>query len=186
MSRITPFEYDQTTDETRRAFSEGLAKYGHMTNMKRTLLYSLPAYNALMEWYPLFDTIKPFLGERLSIVFAHALSAESDCLICTTLMRRILIDWGEDPGKLVLDEKGEVIVELGRAIAQQGNRVPDSLYRRLASYFSPEQIVALTGFASLMIATNIINNVLEVELDEYLYAYRDGQPLPLKDVKHGA
>ena len=178
MPRITALEYDQTTGETRDAYAQGLAKYGRMTNMKRTLLHSLPAYHALMEWYPLFDTIKPFLGERLSIIFAHALSVESDCLICTTFMRRILIDWGEDPGRLELDEKGEVIVEFGRAIAQQGNRVSADLYRRVANFFNPEQIVALTGFASLMIATNMINNVLEVELDEYLYAYRAGQPLP--------
>ena len=34
------------------------------------------------------------------------------------------------------------------------------------------QIVALTAFAAMMIATNIFNNALEVELDEYLFAYR--------------
>ncbi len=42
------------------------------------------------------------------------------------------------------------------------------------------QIVALTGFACLMIATNVFNNVLEVELDEYLYDFREGQPLQKK------
>jgi hypothetical protein len=36
-----------------------------------------------------------------------------------------------------------------------------------------------------MVATNIINNVLEVELDEYLYEYRDGQPLPKGVAPHG-
>jgi hypothetical protein len=185
MPRITALEYEQTTGETQATFSEGLTQYGRMTNMKRTLLHSLPAYHALMEWYPLFDTIKLFLGERLSVIFAHALSVESDCLVCTTFMRRILIDWGENPGKLELDEKGEVIVAFGRAIGQKGNRVPDELYKKVAGLFTPEQIVALTGFASLMIATNIINNVLEVDLDEYLYAYRTGQPLPEKDGKHG-
>jgi len=157
-----------------------------MTNMKRTLIHSIPAYTALMEWYPLFDTIKPFLGERLSTIFAHAISVESNCLICTTFMRRLLIDWGEDPGKLELDEKGQAIVEFGQAIARQGNRIPDALYSRVASLFSPEQVVALTGFASLMIATNIINNVLEVDLDEYLYAYQPGQPLPKKDALQSA
>ena len=67
MPRITPFEFDQTSGETRSTFSQGLAKYGRVTNMKRTLLHSLPTYNALMKWYPLFDTIKSFLGERPSI-----------------------------------------------------------------------------------------------------------------------
>jgi hypothetical protein len=52
--------------------------------------------------------------------------------------------------------------------------------------FSSEQIVALTAFAGLMAATNMINNALKVDLDEYLYAYRQEQPLPERGVKHGA
>jgi hypothetical protein len=173
MPRIAPIEYEQATGEVRATFEQGLARYGRMTNMKRTLLHSLPSYHALMEWYPLFDTIKPFLGERLAIIFSHAISVESDCLICTTFMRRILIDWGENPNDLRLDEKGEALVAFGRAVTRPGNRVPDDLYRQIAGYFNDEQIVALTSFASLMVATNIVNNVLEVELDEYLYDYRE-------------
>ena len=178
MPRIPTIELEQTSGELRTTFEQGVVKYGHMTNMKRTMLHSLPTFHALMEWYPLFDIIKIFLGERLSIIYAHAISVESDCLLCNTFMRRVLIDWGEDPGQLELDERAQIIVEFGRAIAKQGNRVPDQLYQRVAGFFSPEQIVALTGFASLMIATNIINNVLEIEMDEYLYAYKPGQPLP--------
>jgi hypothetical protein len=179
MSRIVPVEREQAADEVKSALDEGLAIWGRMTNMKRTLLHSLPSYRALMQWYPLFETVKEFLGERLAIVFAHAISSESHCLICTTFMRRILIKWGEDPNHLKLDEKGEMLVAFGQAIAQQGNRVSDDLYKKIASLFSTEQIVALTAFASLMVATNIINNVLEVDLDEYLYEYRDVQPANL-------
>lgn len=181
MPRIAPLDYDQTTGDARAAFDDGLARWGRMTNMKRTLLHSPPSYHALMEWYPLFDTVKPFLGERLAIVYAHAISAESDCLICTTYMRRILVDWGEDPNALKLDHRGEALVAFGRAIAREGNRVPDDVYARIAAHFTPEQIVALTAFGALMIATNVINNALEVELDEYLYAYRDPQ-----SAHHGA
>src|SRR4051795_9532743 len=121
MSRITPIEREHATTEVRRAFDEGMARWGRMTNMKRTLLHSLPAYHALMQWYPLFDKVKAFLGERLAIVFAHAISSESDCLICTTFMRRILIDWDEDPSELKLDEKGETLVAFGRAVAKPGS-----------------------------------------------------------------
>lgn len=180
MPRIVPLELEQTGGETRAAFEQGLAKWGRMTNMKRTLLHSLPAYRALMEWYPLFETIKPFLGERLGIVFAHAISSESDCLVCTTYMKRLLIEWGEDPAALRLDERGEALVDFGRVIARQGNRVPAAVYVRVAAQFTPEQIVALTGFAALMLATNVINNALEVELDEYLYAYSDGAAKGMK------
>jgi len=175
MSRVAPLEFEQTSGTIRKAFEEGLARFGRLTNMKRTLLYCPPAYHALMEWYTLFEVVKGFLGERLAIIFSHAISAESDCLICTTFMRRILIEWGEKPDELKLDEKGEAVIAFGRAMARQGNRVSDETYARVAQYFSDEQMVALTAFGALMIATNIINNVLQVDLDEYLYAYRKGK-----------
>src|SRR5262245_9801563 len=172
MPRIAPIEPPQTGGETRVAYEKGIERWGRLTNMKRTLLHSLPAYQALMEWYTLFDVMKNFLGERLAIIFSHAISAESDCLICTTYMRRLLIDWGENPDQLLLDEKGEALVEFGRAIVRPGNRVPSDIYANVARFFNEEQMVTLTAFAGLMVATNIINNVLEVDLDEYLYAYR--------------
>lgn len=172
MPRIRPIDLEHAAGPTRSAFEEGVARWGRLTNMKRTLLHSLPAYQVLMEWYTLFDVVKTFLGERLAIIFAHAISAESDCLICTTYMRRLLIDWGENPDALNLDEKGQALVEFARAIAREGNRVSDDTYARVARFLEDDQIVALTAFAAMMVATNIINNVLEVDLDEYLYAYR--------------
>jgi hypothetical protein len=184
MSRISPLEREQTTGAARTTFDHELARFGRLTNMKRTLMRSPPAYHALMQWYPLFDTIKAFVGERLAVIFAHAISAESDCLICTTFMRRLLINGGENPNELSLDEKGQALVEFGRAVVRSGNRVPEALYRKISELFNAEQIVALTAFAGLMVATNIINNVLEVDLDEYLYEYRQGQPLHKNGANH--
>jgi hypothetical protein len=48
------------------------------------------------------------------------------------------------------------------------------VYQRLERYFDPAQIVALTAFGALMVATNVINNALDVNLDEYLLPYRKG------------
>jgi len=185
MPRVPPLQREQTTGQARVTFDQELARFGRLTNMKRTLLRSPPAYQALMQWYPLLDTIKSFLGERLAIIFAHAISSESDCLICTTYMRRLLIAWGENPNELNLDDRGQKLVAFGRAIVQPGNRVSQELSGQLERWFDLEQIVALTAFAGLMVETNIINNVLEVELDEYLYEYRDGQPLPKGVAPHG-
>src|SRR3954466_13697473 len=103
MPRIRPVDLEQTTGETRITFEQGVARWDRLTNMKRTLLHSLPAYKVLMEWYTLFDAVKGFLGDRLAIIFCHAVSLESDCLICTTYMRRILTDGGENPDELKLD-----------------------------------------------------------------------------------
>jgi alkylhydroperoxidase family enzyme len=145
-----------------------------MTNMKRTLLHSVPAFKALMEWYPLRDAVQPFLGERLTTLFAHAVSAETDCLICSTFFRRMLIQTGENPDRLRLEERETAVLDFGRKLATSPFTVPDEIYQRLTSYFTPPQIVALTAFGALMVATNVVNNVLEVELDEYLQPYRKG------------
>jgi len=58
------------------------------------------------------------------------------------------------------------------ALAKPLSRVSDELYARLVAVFSDEQIVALTSFGAMMVATNIVNNALEVDLDTYLEPYR--------------
>ena len=153
-----------------------LAAYGRVTNMKQTLAHSPRALLALMEWYPLRDEVAAFLGERATTVFAHAVSTEAECLICSTFFRRILIDAGENPDALRLDAREAALIEFGRALARDYARLPDDAYRPVAAFLDAPQLVALTAFGAMMIATNIFNNVLEVELDEYLYRYRGTGP----------
>ena len=143
-----------------------------MTSMKRTLARSGVALNTYMQWYPLRDEVETFLGKRLTLLFAHAISAETDCLICSTYFRRYLIDAGEDPDALHLTTKEQVFVQLGRQIANDPHSITDDLFAAVAHYLSPDEILVLTAFAGMMVATNIINNVLQVDLDTYLEAYR--------------
>ncbi len=172
MARIEPLRCESAPPEARAACDEHERRYGRMTNMKRTLLHSLPAFHALMEWYPLRDTVRPFLGERATTIFAHAISTEVDCLICSTFFRRILIDAGEDPDALIFDDREELLVAFGRQMAKNAKGVSDDLYARLASRFSPQEIVALTAFGCIMLATNLFNDALRVDLDGYLEPYR--------------
>jgi alkylhydroperoxidase family enzyme len=125
-----------------------------------------------MEWYPLRDEVRLFLGERLTDLFAHAVSAENDCLICSTFFRRILIDRGEDPEHLTLDERERDVLEFARRLATGGRDVSDALFARLLGWLTPAQMVTLTAFGSLMLATNVVNNALQVDLDQYLEPYR--------------
>jgi alkylhydroperoxidase family enzyme len=174
MTRITLVDPGTSSDPQRAAFEAGERRFGRMTNMKRTLLHSLPAYDALMQWYDLKDAVEPFLSARLATIFSHAISADTDCLICSTYFRRVLVDSGEDPESLVLTDREQLVVDFGRALAAPGSRVPDVLYSRVAAEFSEEQIVALTAFGAMMLATNVINNALDVELDGYLEPYTAG------------
>ena len=172
MPRVPQISYDSAPPEVREAHDDHIRRHARITNMKRTLLNSLPAFHALMEWYPLRDTVQPFLGPRLTVLFALAISAETDCLICSTFFRRILIDEGEDPDRLALDERERAVVEYGRRLAVSPFRVPDEVYGRVAAHFDDAKMTALTAFGAIMVATNVFNNALEVELDEYLHPYR--------------
>src|SRR3954452_11248401 len=174
MPRIAPVDLETAPPDARAAAETHVRTHARMTNMKRTLLQSQPAFTALMEWYPLRDTVQPFLGERLTTLFAHAISAETDCLICSTFFRRMLIQTGENPERLRLDDREAAVLEFGRALAVSPFKVSDEVYQKLQRYFDRAQIVALTAFGALMVATNVINNALDVDLDEYLQPYRKG------------
>src|SRR4051795_5503941 len=174
MPRISPVDLDSAPPDARAAAEAHVRTHARMTNMKRTLLQSQPAFKALMEWYSLRDTVQPFLGERLTTLFAHAISAETDCLICSTFFRRMLIQTGDNPDRLKLDERETAVIEFGRALAVSPFKVSDEVYRKVRAHFDPAQIVALTAFGALMVATNVVNNALDVDLDEYLQPYRKG------------
>src|SRR5262245_13353986 len=109
MARIDPVP----TEQAERIWRP---HYSRITNMKRTLAHVPRALEAYMEWYPLRDRAAEFLGERTTNVYVHAISTANDCLICSTFFRRLLIDAGEDPDQLVLDERETVLVELARQL----------------------------------------------------------------------
>lgn len=174
MPRIQPVDRDAATPEVRALYDGIVSERGRITNMKATLLHSPPAFHALMEWYTLRDVVQPWLGDRLVNLFSHAISAETDCLICSTFFRRLLKDAGEDVDDLRLDEREQMVVEFGRCLATPFARVPDELYVRLSAAFTDQQIIELTAFGAMMVATNVLNNALDVDLDGYLEPYRKG------------
>jgi alkylhydroperoxidase family enzyme len=170
--RIQPIDLATAPPEAQAAAAAHERDVGRITNMKRTLLHSRPAFAALMTWYELRDTVRPFLGDRLTTLFAHAVSSETECLICSTFFRRILIESGEDPDRLTLRADERDIVAFGRALAVTPHRVPDAVFAPLRARYTDEQIVALTAFGALMVATNVVNNALGVALDDYLQPFR--------------
>lgn len=172
MARIRQLNREETSEPMQAEYDKQIAAHGRMTNMKRTLGHSTAAFHALMEFYPLFDEVQPFLGRRGAMLFTHAISSETDCLICSTFFRRILVDGGEDPDDLRMDEREKAVVEYGRQLVKNPNGVSDALFARLQTFFDERQIVALTALGGIMIATNIFNNALKVDLDEYLFPYR--------------
>ncbi len=170
MAYVPMIDYDSASDEVKAAHDEHL-KIGKMTNMKRTLLNNVPSFKALMEWYTLRDESAKFLSPLEINFFCYAISAENDCLICSSFFRKILKDENIDFDSFRFTEKQELLVAFGRAMVTDPHDVGDEIFDGLKKLFTDEQIVLLTAFGAIMIATNLINTTLHVELDGYLLGY---------------
>ena len=172
MPWIEPLDDATAPDASRATADAHAATGGRMTNMKWTLAHDPVALDALLQWYPLHDRVVPILGERRTSLFCHAISVQRDCLICSTFFRRLLIDEGEDPDAPALDDLDALIVDFGRTLANDPHAVESELRERLDARFSAEEIVLLTAFGAIMVATNVVNDALGVPLDSYLEPYR--------------
>ncbi|MGL4382716.1 MAG: carboxymuconolactone decarboxylase family protein [Bacilli bacterium] len=171
---IKPMDYERGSSEVKEAFDYQLRVNKNVTNMKKTLLHSLPAYNALMEWFPLKDELLKFISPRAFNLFCLSISQQNDCLVCSVYFIKILKDEGLNPATYQFDEVEDVLVNYGKAIVLDANNIDESIYIELQRLFNAEQIVVLTTFATIMIATNIFNKALKIDLDEYLVDYQGG------------
>ncbi len=116
MARIPQIDYDSAPAEVKKAHDEHM-KIGRMTNMKRTLLNNVPSFKALMEWYTLRDEAAKFLTSLEINLFSYAISAENDCLICSTFFRKILRDEGIEFEEFSFTPRQQALVSFGRIIA---------------------------------------------------------------------
>ncbi len=172
MARIQPLKQSETTPSLQVACQRHLHAYGgRITNMKATLGYSLLAFETYMQWYPLFEQVKKILGQRQAYFFAFSLSKASECSLYYAYFRKIIIDNGEDPENLSLTEYESDLVSFGTAIARYSGNIADMVYKSVARNRTPEEMLVLIAFAGQMIAANVLNNVIETEIDDYLAEY---------------
>lgn len=171
MAYISKVNYEEASQEVKALIDEQIQVNGKITNMKLTLLHSIPAYHALMEWVPLEKTIEAFLGERAVNFFCYAISEENDCLLCSAFFRKILKELQIDFDTFAFTEEENLLIRYGKAIVQDANNIPAELFADLKKHWNEEQIVAITAFATIMIATNIINKSLDIEVDDNLIPY---------------
>jgi alkylhydroperoxidase family enzyme len=171
MARIAFVNPESASPEVKAAYEETVREHS-ISNMKAVLLHLPVALHAVLEWYKLFAQVKPFLGERLAILFCDGISRQNSCELCATFMHREIVKCGEDPYNLKLDEREQAVVDFGRQLAKNPNEVSDSLFAILAKHFTSAQIVDSTVFGALMIVNNIFNSALKIDLDTSLDDYR--------------
>ena len=176
MSKIKCINYETESAEIKEAYDAQMKASGCVTNMKKTLSRSLPAYKALMEWFPLRDEVQKIIGARGVVIFCHGISNENECLICSTYFRREFVELGFTAEEFEFSEQEKALEAFGRRMVSEPNNVDDALFAEMQKYFSEEEIVLITAFGSIMIATNLINNVLKIDLDDNLASYvkKDG------------
>src|SRR5262245_5165570 len=125
MARVPPVAEGAADPAARALLARQQAEHGRVTNMKRTLAHEPAALEAFMRWYDLHARVVAFLGPRAAMLFAHAISAGTDCLICSTFFRRWLTEAGDDPDSPRLDDREQALVEYGRQLARDANGVSE-------------------------------------------------------------
>jgi len=172
MARILPLNEGQQTHPIREAFEKHVREHGgRITNMKATLAHSLKAFEVYMQWYILYEEVERILGKKLASFFAYAVSHATDCPLCSTFFRKIIIDAGHSPETLELTETEQKIITFGGAIGKSQGHIADHVFNPVDQLFSKADVVILVAFAGQMIATNVFNNVIETELDDYLLPF---------------
>ena len=172
MARINPVSPTEANASIKAAFKEHTEKYqARITNMKATLAKSLPSFEVYMQWYVLYQELEKLLGKRMASFYAYAVSHATECPLCSTFFRKIIIESGEDPDSVMLTEDENKLLNFGSAIAQTQGHITDEVYDSINKKYSEEEMVLLIGFAGQMIATNIFNNVIETQIDDYLIEF---------------
>lgn len=181
MPRISPVDQN-VSPEIKTAFERHVREYrGRITNMKATLGHSLTAFESYMSWYPLYEEVKTILGERLAYLFAFSISQASNCPLCSTYFRKIIIDRGERPEALTISGEEQEVLDFGAAIAEKQGHISDGIYEAVAKRFAPKEMLVLIAFAGQMIATNILNNVIGTDIDDYLQEYLEPKQYKIHD-----
>ena len=172
MARIDPISENERARSIHEAFEKHMTDYeARITNMKATLAHSPLAFDIYMQWYPLYAEVEKILGKRLACLYAYSISYASDCPLCSTFFRKMIIDAGEKPEALELTPPEQKLVEFGSNISKHLGKIADNVYDPIAGQFNKTEMVILIAFAGQMIATNVFSNVTETDIDEYLFNY---------------
>lgn len=172
MPRILPIPENELQPSVKVAFERHVREYNtSITNMKRTLGRSLLVFDTYMLWYPLYNKIENILGRRLAYLYAYTIAKASDCNLSATYFTKVLADAGENTDNLMLTEWQRDVLEFGKSIVKYKGNINDRLYDKVASQYTQDDMLILIAFTGQMIATTFFNNVVEIEVDEYLSHY---------------
>ncbi len=159
---------EELTGEAAEIYAEKMAKTGLVTNMVRTLLHSMPSYRA-MEFYPVRDQLTKIVGSRAVYFYCYAISVEDECTICSLYHARLLNQLGLEFKDFEFTEVEDLLIAYGRALVNSPAEISETILEGLRARFSAEEIVLITTVGIKMIASNLFNIAMKVDLDDYLF-----------------
>lgn len=164
MARISLISYNQADDTVKKVMDGHEAKGYRITNMKKTLLHSVTAFQSLEDGvYNLQEKLEEFLDKRTVVFFGYAVSTEDECIVCSTYFAKILEDWGIDFSTFAFTKTEELLITLGRQIVNNKGKVSGEILDQLQEQFNEKEIVEIVAFATMIVANNLFNNILDVE-----------------------
>ena len=166
MSIISEINIDAAPENIKKIVADHVAEGHTITAEKRTLLHNAAAFNAVEAGsYALDDELARLIGKRAADFYEYAISQANGCLVCSIYFRNLLKKNGIDFDTFEFTPEEQVLIDYGRAIANDPKHVPEELFTRLKTYFNEEQIVVVTAMGVMMIANNYFNDILDVTPD---------------------
>lgn len=168
MAQVSYVEREQLDDAQKAAYDEEVARVGFVTNMKKAILHSPAAHEAYLGSYKIKNALIQTLGKRAFNVYAHAISSASDCLLCSMFFRRQLQADGIKPAEFTPTDIEQLLIDVGSRIGGRQMKLDAEIWARLHQHFDEKTVVNIIGYGGTMVATNIFNSVMEIDLDAYL------------------
>jgi hypothetical protein len=177
MSQIPPIDYQSASAEIRTAHDDEVIARGRMTNMKRVLLHSPTAHRIYAEWFALREELRPAISDREIWLLCLSISTACCSIIPVGFFRRALFNAGLTPESIEPTDTEALLMAFGKAIVGNSNAVPQPIWDDLKARYDAPTLVNLVAFAGIMIATAIVNNVIDVDIDPELLPYLQGVDL---------
>ena len=166
MPIISEINIENAPENIKKIVDDHLAEGHAITAEKRTLLHNAAAFNAVEAGsYALDDELARLIGKRAADFYEYAISQSNGCLVCSVYFRNLLKRNGIDFETFAFTPEEEILIEYGRAIANDPKNVPKELFTALKAHFNEEQIVVITAMGVMMIANNYFNDILDVTPD---------------------
>ncbi|MGE0213655.1 MAG: hypothetical protein AB7S41_18355 [Parvibaculaceae bacterium] len=171
---------DETNDslpaDVKARYEDEAKRAGRVTNMKAVLLNSPAAFDVFRQWGIVKDEVRKAVGERALSLYSHAISATAGCLLCTTYFRRLLIQEGIAPEDFKPEGDEALLIELGYAVGNPQQPPATDLIERVKARYGEKTLVDLVTYGGTMLATNVFNNLIGVEVDDYLSPFKRERP----------